>query len=309
MTYQAFADGVLAQFEVDLTVLFETVALPKPLDAACRYAMAGLGKRARPLLAAAAFHSVAPSLDTPLAQAMLRRACLSVELLHGYSLVHDDLPCMDDSALRRGRATCHIAHGEAVALLAGDVLQSLAFEVLSMPLAGLVSDDLLVAKLSAIFAPRARRMVAGQMLDVMGEGQDLSQSALEAIHRDKTGALIEASVLMGGAAAGADAVAMAALADYARYLGLAFQVQDDVLDAIMDADSLGKPTGHDEKLNKSTYVKHLGVAGAQDYANALFTQAFDAVAYIHLNQPNTMRFDDADNALLALGAWVQNRKK
>lgn len=291
--YEALKQQTLAELDEDLQILFDWVMLPNQLDEACRYAMSSGGKRLRPLLVACAFAD-AGGTDSD----MMRRACLAVELLHGYSLVHDDLPCMDDDELRRGQPTCHVAFGEGVALLAGDVLQSLAFEVLGMPMPHLMGDKAVSAELLALFAPRARRMVAGQMRDVLGEGQTLDQTQLELIHADKTGALIEASVLMGAIAGGASKVDCQALYDFAKYLGLAFQVQDDVLDVISDTATLGKQVGSDDKLNKSTYVKLLGVDDAKAYADGLFAQAMASIESL-----------GDDSMLLALAKEMRERQK
>ena len=204
---------------------------------------------------------------------------------------------MDDDALRRGRPTTHIAYGEAAAMLAGDVLQTLAFEALTHAYFGENSE--FATPLSATFAPRARRMVMGQMLDLNGEHQQLSQTALEAIHRDKTGALIEASVLMGAICANATDSERQALNSFAEQIGLAFQVQDDILDVTADTEQLGKPAGSDEKLDKSTYVKLLGVEAAKTYAQSLFDAAKNAVI---------AEFGD-DNYLLDLADWLWARDK
>ena len=271
-------------------------ALPSPLDDACRYAMSNGGKRVRPLLVLATFLTVSAHTSRPITTAQMTwvlRAMAAIEMIHGYSLVHDDLPCMDDDELRRGKPTCHVVYGEGVALLAGDALQSIAFEVLAGS-ADKPSDISL--KLLQTLIPRARRMVTGQMLDIEGEQKTLNQDELEAIHRDKTGALIEASVLMGGICAHADDVMMQKLGQYARSVGLAFQVQDDVLDVTADTATLGKPAGSDEKLEKSTYVKLLGVDGARRYADQLFDDAEQAVA----------SFGD-DNLLSQIVRWLQVR--
>ncbi|MER1972838.1 MAG: polyprenyl synthetase family protein [Psychrobacter alimentarius] len=250
---------------------------------------------------------------------MCRRAALAVELLHTYSLVHDDLPCMDDDELRRGQPTCHIAFDEATALLAGDVLQTLAFEVLTaeMPTFAHFDSDI-ASQLLAVFAPRARRMVSGQMLDLNAEAKEgVSQRELEAIHRDKTGALIEAAMLMGGICAGATALQRMALQDCAQHIGLAFQVQDDILDVTTSTDTLGKPAGSDEKLDKSTYVKLMGVENAKTYAQSLFDDGRTAIIReLGSREPNSdgVSRDDysinKDNdALLALIDWLWARKK
>ena len=301
MEFTAFSRQVIDQLESDITAYIQACKLPSPLHEASLYAMTNGGKRVRPLLIAATFATVKTdnSLTHPSHQLPndVRRAMMAVECLHGYSLVHDDLPCMDDDALRRGRPTTHIAYGEAAAMLAGDVLQTLAFEALTHAYFGEHSE--FATPLSATFAPRARRMVMGQMLDLNGEHQQLSQTALEAIHRDKTGALIEASVLMGAICANATESERQALNSFAEQIGLAFQVQDDILDVTADTEQLGKPAGSDEKLDKSTYVKLLGVEAAKTYAQSLFDTAKNAVI---------AEFGD-NNYLLDLADWLWARDK
>ena len=243
---------------------------------------------------------------------MCRRAALAVELLHTYSLVHDDLPCMDDDELRRGQPTAHIVFEESTALLAGDVLQTLAFEVLTAELPTFAPfDSAIASQLIAIFAPRARRMVSGQMLDLNAEATTgISQSDLEAIHRDKTGALIEAAMLMGGICAGATAPQRMALQECAQHIGLAFQVQDDILDVTTSTDTLGKPAGSDEKLDKSTYVKLMGVEQATSYAQSLFNDGRAAIIRELSSRDLSGKKDSANNnALLALIEWLWSRKK
>mgnify|MGYP003598577127 FL=1 len=301
MEFTAFSRQVIDQLESDITAYLQACKLPSPLHDASLYAMTNGGKRVRPLLIAATFAMVKTdnSLANPSHQLSndVRRAMMAVECLHGYSLVHDDLPCMDDDALRRGRPTTHIAYGEAAAMLAGDVLQTLAFEALTHTYFGETSE--FATPLSAAFAPRARRMVMGQMLDLNGEHQQLSQTELEAIHRDKTGALIEASVLMGAICANATDSERQALNSFAQQIGLAFQVQDDILDVTANTEQLGKPAGSDEKLDKSTYVKLLGVEAAKTYAQSLFDTAKNAVI---------AEFGD-DNYLLDLADWLWARDK
>lgn len=289
-----------------LDLILTQASLPEPLNAACRYAMSNGGKRVRPLLALSTFLMLIQTGDhknhrnnlTKKLQ-MVCRAMMAVELIHSYSLIHDDLPCMDDDALRRGQPTCHIVYGEDIALLAGDALQSIAFEVLSEYYEEAPADEAVAYRLTQILSTRARRMVSGQMLDIKGENQVLTQDELEAIHRDKTGALIEASVMMGAVCAGAQTAALSHLKRYARAIGLAFQVQDDVLDITADTITLGKPAGSDEKLEKSTYVKLLGVDGAQDYANELFEEARAQVKIKHWGN---------NNLLLQITDWLQTRK-
>ncbi|WP_352309403.1 polyprenyl synthetase family protein [Psychrobacter sp. W2-37-MNA-CIBAN-0211] len=328
-----FHSAVREQLAQDIDVLFAYAQLPSPLLDACRYVMTGQGKLVRPLLVASAFANVndhsdknvdkgnavsdelASLLENDSDYDMARRAALAVELLHTYSLVHDDLPCMDDDDLRRGQPTAHIVFEESTALLAGDVLQTLAFEVLTAELPTFAPFDTDIAsQLLAIFAPRARRMVSGQMLDLNAEASDsISQSDLEAIHRDKTGALIEAAMLMGGICAGATAPQRMALQECAQHIGLAFQVQDDILDVTTSTDTLGKPAGSDEKLDKSTYVKLMGVDQATSYAQSLFNDGRAAIirelssgelSSSTDNHPNTN-----NDALLALIEWLWSRKK
>lgn len=284
-----------------LDLILTHSSLPEPLNAACRYAMSNGGKRVRPLLVLSTFLTLIKTGhqtdDLTKKIQMVCRAMMAVELIHSYSLIHDDLPCMDDDALRRGQPTCHIVYGEDIALLAGDALQSIAFEVLSEYYEEAPADEAVAYRLTQILSTRARRMVSGQMLDIKGENQVLTQDELEAIHRDKTGALIEASVMMGAICAGVQTSALGHLKRYARAIGLAFQVQDDVLDITTDTITLGKPAGSDEKLEKSTYVKLLGVDGAQEYANQLFEEARSQVKYWGDN-----------NLLLQITDWLQTRK-
>ena len=333
---QKFHSAVRAQLAQDIDVLFAYADLPSPLLDACRYVMTGQGKLVRPLLVASAFANVndysdknvdnkfdkntavsddlASLLENDSDYDMARRAALAVELLHTYSLVHDDLPCMDDDDLRRGQPTAHIVFDEATALLAGDVLQTLAFEVLTAELPTFAPyDSDIASQLFAIFAPRARRMVSGQMLDLNAEASDsISQTDLEAIHRDKTGALIEAAMLMGGICAGATAPQRMALQECAQHIGLAFQVQDDILDVTTSTDTLGKPAGSDEKLDKSTYVKLMGVDQATDYAQSLFNDGRAAIIREMTNgdlNSSTDNIDTDNDALLALIEWLWSRKK
>ncbi|WP_201502582.1 polyprenyl synthetase family protein [Psychrobacter cibarius] len=337
---EQFHSAVRAQLAQDIDVLFAYAELPSPLLDACRYVMTGQGKLVRPLLVASAFDSVNHNnindntndadknpdkeakqnsdlealLENDSDYDMARRAALAVELLHTYSLVHDDLPCMDDDELRRGQPTAHIVFEESTALLAGDVLQTLAFEVLTAELPTFAPfDSAIASQLIAIFAPRARRMVSGQMLDLNAEASaNISQGDLEAIHRDKTGALIEAAMLMGGICAGATAPQRMALQECAQHIGLAFQVQDDILDVTTSTDTLGKPAGSDEKLDKSTYVKLMGVENATSYAQSLFNDGRAAIIRElsrHESSSSELGNDANNDALLALIEWLWARKK
>ena len=317
-TFEQLHTLLRTQLTQDIEVLFAYAQLPSPLNEACRYVMTSQGKLVRPLLVASSFVSITAAnesltteidsmnkrLDDEVRYDMYRRAALAVELLHTYSLVHDDLPCMDDDALRRGQPTCHIVFDEPTALLAGDMLQTLAFEVLTAEIPTFAPFDAQIAsQLIAIFAPRARRMVAGQMLDLNAEASStISQDKLEAIHRDKTGALIEASMLMGGICAGATALQRMALQDCAQHIGLAFQVQDDILDVTSSTTDLGKPVGSDEKLDKSTYVKLMGVDGAKDYAQSLFTDGQAALL-------RELGDNSEGYVLFELIEWLWSRKR
>lgn len=294
--FSQFSKDTIAQLESEIVGFITQKKLPEPLHSASLYAMTNGGKRVRPLLVASSYMTVKGESSQDLPNSLIQ-SMLAVELLHGYSLVHDDLPCMDDDDLRRGKPTTHIKFGEAPALLAGDVLQNLAFEALSDN--SLAQNPSLAFDLQSTFAPAARRMIMGQMLDLNGEQKTLNQNELEAIHRDKTGALIEASVLMGAICAQASEKQLQTLAIFAQNIGLAFQVQDDILDVIGDTEQLGKPAHSDEKLDKSTYVKLLGVENAKDYAQSLFDTAKNAV------------IDEfgKDNYLIDLADWLWARQK
>ena len=337
-SFEQLHSSLRNQLAQDIEALFAYAKLPSPLNDACHYVMTGQGKLVRPLLVASSFVSVKAGnesvngnfqttdlnsadfnietglndlLNSEIHYDMCRRAALAVELLHTYSLVHDDLPCMDDDALRRGQPTCHIVFDEAAALLAGDVLQTLAFEVLTAEIETFAPfDETIASALLAVFAPRARRMVAGQMLDLNAEASaDITQNELEAIHRDKTGALIEAAMLMGGICAGATALQRMALQECAQNIGLAFQVQDDILDVTSSTEDLGKPVGSDEKLDKSTYVKLMGVEQAKSYAQSLFNEGRGAIMR-ELNGNDNDNIDmDKSNALLELIDWLWQRNK
>ncbi len=242
---------------------------PQRLHAAMRYAMLGGGKRVRPLLC----HATGEMFDAP--PDTLDLSACAVELIHGYSLVHDDLPCMDNDVLRRGKPTCHVEYGEATALLAGDALQSLAFRALCD--AGLQT----VAMRLLADAAGSLGMAGGQGIDLDAVGQSLSLQALETMHRKKTGALISAAVLLGaysgnhgtGSATNADDEDIACLSGFAATIGLLFQVVDDILDAEASTETLGKTAGKDAKDHKPTYVSLLGLEAARNKAAELGAQA------------------------------------
>lgn len=247
------------------------VNTPANLGEAMRYAVLDGGKRLRPLLVLAAAQSV-----HGLPEAAMRAAC-AVELIHAYSLVHDDMPCMDNDILRRGKPTVHVQFGEAGALLGGDALQALAFELLT-PEESLVPAAI-QAKLCRILAQAAgsQGMAGGQAIDLASVGKALSEQELRYMHSLKTGALLEASVAMGVACAQVSADVQQALGRYATALGVAFQVVDDVLDVIADAATLGKTPGKDAANDKPTFVSLMGLDGARSYANDLLAQALTAL--------------------------------
>jgi farnesyl diphosphate synthase len=241
---------------------------PRRLHEAMRYAVLGGGKRVRALLAYAAgeFAQADPVHVDAVAAAL--------EMMHAYSLVHDDLPCMDDDVLRRGKPTCHVRFDEATAMLAGDALQSLAFEVLARDTEGVVPAARVRMVVDFARASGAAGMAGGQAIDLDSVGGSLRLEELEAMHRMKTGALIHAAVRLGACCGrGLDADGDAALARYARTIGLAFQVVDDVLDVEGSAQELGKTPGKDVAQNKPTYVTLLGLAAARARAGELLAAA------------------------------------
>ena len=271
---------------------------PRPelerLYAAMRYSLFNGGKRVRPLLAYAACEALGGEPE------QANAAACAVELIHAYSLVHDDLPAMDDDDLRRGQPTTHKAFDEACAILAGDGLQSLAFEVLADATHNPHGAQLRLAMLSALArAAGPAGMVGGQAIDLGSVGQALDQNALETMHRHKTGALIEASVQLGALASGqADELVLKALHSYARAIGLAFQVQDDILDVESDTATLGKTQGKDQAHDKPTYPALLGLDAAKAYAQELCEQA------LHALRP----FDQAAEPLRELARYIVERR-
>ena len=288
---------------------------PARLGEAMRYAVLDGGKRLRPLLVLAAYEAVqngAGDMDREVAsraglgeaalragmdEAALRAAC-AVELIHAYSLVHDDMPCMDNDVLRRGKPTVHVQFGEAQALLAGDALQAFAFELLTP------EDERILPAVQATLCRQLARaagsagMAGGQAIDLASVGLALTQDQLRNMHRLKTGALLQASVMMGVACGASSAAAQKALADYGAALGLAFQVVDDILDVVADSATLGKTAGKDAASDKPTYVSLLGLAPAQAHAQELLAQAHEALAASGLADTR---------ALAALAGMVVNR--
>ena len=247
-------------------------SIPARLHQAMRYATLGGGKRVRPLLAFAA-----GELTDAQPEALDIVGC-AVEMIHAYSLVHDDLPCMDDDVLRRGRPTCHVKYDEPTALLVGDSLQTMAFELLASQGIGEPKQQLEMIALLA-HASGSRGMAGGQAIDLASVGQPLTQPELELMHALKTGALIRAAVLI-GALAGSPMSAdeRASLDRFAKRAGLLFQVVDDILDCTASTATLGKTAGKDEAADKPTYVALLGLEKARAYADELRADARDALA-------------------------------
>ncbi|HXE48293.1 MAG TPA: farnesyl diphosphate synthase [Ramlibacter sp.] len=265
---------------------------PAGLGDAMRYAVLDGGKRLRPLLVLAASEAVDGSEE-----AALRAAC-AVELIHAYSLVHDDMPCMDNDVLRRGKPTVHVRYGQAQALLAGDALQALAFELLAPE--GVAVPAAVQAALCRLLARAAGHagMAGGQAIDLANVGRSLTEAQLREMHVRKTGALLQASVLMGAACGVSNAAAQSALAAYGEAVGLAFQVVDDILDVTADSATLGKTAGKDAAHDKPTYVALLGLERSTAFAQELLAQALAALERTGLRDTR---------ALHALAIMVVNR--
>ncbi len=269
-----------------------------PLVEAMHYGALLGGKRLRPFLVYATgemFGVADEALDAPAA---------AVECIHAYSLMHDDLPAMDNDDLRRGQPTCHIKFGEACAILAGDALQTLAFSILSeAPMPGVEIADRLAMVKELATASGVAGMCGGQALDLAAEGKQVALDELEKIHRHKTGALIRAAVRMGALSAGeAGRNALPLLDRYAESIGLAFQVQDDILDVIGDTTTLGKRQGADQQLGKSTYPALLGLENARAKAWDLYQDALRALEGLASQSLNT-------TALEALASYIIQRDK
>ncbi|MDO9403888.1 MAG: polyprenyl synthetase family protein [Polaromonas sp.] len=265
---------------------------PAGLGDAMRYAVLDGGKRLRPLLVMASCEAVGGN-----PQAAMRSAC-AVELIHAYSLVHDDMPCMDNDVLRRGKPTVHVQYGQAQALLAGDALQALAFEILT-PEDGSV-DAATQARLCRMLAQAAghQGMAGGQAIDLASVGKPLTSEELHGMHRLKTGALLQASVRMGAACGSPTDAARQALLDYGAAIGLAFQVVDDILDVVADSATLGKTAGKDAAQDKPTFVSLMGLQASQAYAQKLLADAHRSLSASGLQHTQ---------ALAALADMLVNR--
>lgn len=300
---QSWSAEVLARVESALGEWVPASA-PAGLGEAMRYGVLDGGKRLRALLVEAAAEAVGALNTAAGREAALRAAC-AVELIHAYSLVHDDMPCMDNDVLRRGKPTVHVVFGEAQAMLAGDAMQALAFEVLTPDVGeGAGVPPALQARLVRLLARASGQsgMAGGQAIDLASVGHSLDEATLRDMHRRKTGALLRASVQMGAACAEVDAGSSAwqSLTDYGHAMGLAFQIVDDVLDATQPSDTLGKTAGKDADANKPTYVSLLGLDGARREADELLAQALAALARSGLSA-------DARGALAALAHRIVHR--
>lgn len=271
MDFSTFAQSCRAQVDAALDQYLPSQDDPTQLVTAMRYSLFNGGKRVRPVLAYAAALAINPEIDV----ARIDPIAAALECLHSYSLVHDDLPAMDDDDLRRGKPTCHKAFNEATAILAGDGLQTLAFELITQSNFAAPIQVQLVRQLAQ--ASGAAGMVLGQAIDLAAVDKQLSLVELETMHRHKTGALIRASAAMGATAAGASAEQLEQLDRYASAIGLAFQVQDDILDVTADTATLGKQQGADIARNKPTYVALLGLETAKHKADSLRQEALSAL--------------------------------
>ncbi|TPV40370.1 (2E,6E)-farnesyl diphosphate synthase [Pantoea deleyi] len=299
MDFARLLDDRQQQVNAALTRFIEPLPFQSsPLVNAMHYGALLGGKRLRPFLVYATgemLHADPASLDAPAA---------AVECIHAYSLIHDDLPAMDDDALRRGQPTCHIKYGEDTAILAGDALQTLAFSILADEAMPGVSVEYRLKMLSELAqASGVAGMCGGQALDLAAEGKQVDLGQLEQIHRHKTGALIRSAVRLGALAAGdAGRDALPLLDRYAAAIGLAFQVQDDILDVVGDTAVIGKRQGADEHLGKSTYPSLLGLENARAKARDLYQEALDALEMLAAHSYNT-------TALQALASFIIERDK
>ena len=250
---------------------------PEQLHRAMRYSLLAGGKRLRPALVLAAGEAFGADTDD------LMPAACAIEMIHTYSLIHDDLPAMDNDDLRRGRPTCHKAFGEAVAILAGDALLTQAFRVLAADAPKRDAErQVRVIREVATAAGTVEALIGGQMADIESEGENVDGSTLEYIHRSKTGAMIAASVVVGGIVAGANGDQIEKLRAYGQCIGLAFQIADDILDVTSTSEQLGKTPGKDQATNKATYPAIHGIAASQTRARELVAEAVEIVSSLGL---------------------------
>lgn len=293
---QAYLSEKQSWINRGLEGLLHEMTIPGRLADAMVYAITAGGKRIRPVLCAAAAAAAGGARESE----VLRAAC-ALEMIHTYSLIHDDLPAMDDDALRRGKPTCHVAFDEPTAILAGDALLTLAFQVLStIEVAETAHATQWLRVISHVSeAAGARGMVEGQMLDVTAEGSTLTPSELETVHSLKTGALIRASVYAGAVLADADTSQTNRLCTYARNIGMAFQVADDILNVEGDTAVMGKAVGTDAARNKNTYPLLIGLDASKKMARRLVDDALQALSV----------FDNRSDPLRAIARYIIERKK
>lgn len=301
--FQAWSTHILGQVEDALSEWVPESA-PAGLGKAMRYGVLDGGKRLRALLVQAAAEATGAGAHLWGAEAAMR-AAVAVELIHAYSLVHDDMPCMDNDVLRRGKPTVHVQFGEAQAMLAGDAMQALAFEILTPDDGeGVGVPAALQSRLVRLLSRASGQsgMAGGQAIDLASIGQALDEATLRDMHQRKTGALLRASVQMGAACGGVmpNDVVWHALTAYGHAMGLAFQIVDDVLDETEASETLGKTAGKDADANKPTYVKLLGLDGARAEADALLQQALNALKDSGLSE-------QATQALRALAERIVHR--
>lgn len=289
--FSEFAQSCRSRVEQQLNASFVEGDDPTRLRSAMRYSLFNGGKRVRPILAYASALAINPQQNLELIDPI---AC-ALECLHSYSLVHDDLPAMDDDDLRRGKPTCHIAYNEATAILAGDGLQTLAFDYLTRTELGPSTQIRLIKALA--WGSGVEGMVLGQAIDLAAVNQQLTLNQLENMHRHKTGALIRASVRMGAIATNASPQQLLDIDRYASAIGLAFQVQDDILDVTADTATLGKQQGADIAHNKPTYVSLLGLDAAREKTQKLYEDAIQSLE----------AFDESANHLRDLAAYIVGR--
>lgn len=294
MSFTLFLESHRLRVDEQLIAQLEHYPSHARLKEAMQYSLFNGGKRVRPIMVYAAADAIGEI------NSGTDHAAAAVEAIHAYSLIHDDLPAMDDDDLRRGKPTCHIAFDEATAILAGDALQTLAFDTLLNTPSNLLDRNVLFDMLKILgHASGANGMVAGQAIDLEATNQQLTIDELENMHRLKTGALITAAVQLGALSTGlAKPEQLVALAQYAEAIGLAFQVQDDILDVTADTATLGKQQGADAALSKPTYVSLLGLDASQKKAADLHEQALDALS----------GFDYRADHLRHLSAYIIKRR-
>ncbi|WP_290652840.1 polyprenyl synthetase family protein [Idiomarina sp.] len=285
MSIKSLTEDVRQRVDHALDEHLQRASIDESLAAAMRYGVLLGGKRIRPYLTLAVAEICRGDMS-----AALTAAC-AIESVHAYSLIHDDLPAMDDDALRRGKPTCHIQFNEATAILAGDALQSFAFQLLSQPLPNITPKRQLQMMHVLAKASGGNGMCGGQALDLAATHKTLSEVELQQVHLNKTGALIQASAELGALCGEEDALAYRRqFSEFAQQLGLAFQIQDDILDVTSSTDVLGKPQGSDELAEKSTYVKLLGLDGARQKLLLLHQQALQSLADIPYNTAQLEQF-------------------